>query len=129
MEFNENQVLTWREFMENKFTARAFVKGTLVTLLEDRQKHIHLEVDLDQDLNTNDDRIEIIYNTKYGQLPDFQPGDEVVACGDFVIDKYSPHRAVIHWLHLNPKKGGPHEDGFIAIRGQVAGLELREKYK
>lgn len=129
MDFNESQVLTWREFMENKFTARAFIKGLLVSLMEDRQKHIHLEVDLDEDLNTKDDRIEVIYNVKYGALPAFQPGDEVIACGDFVVDKYSPHGAVIHWLHLNPKKNGPHEDGFIAIRGQVAGRELKEKQK
>ncbi|AHZ84862.1 hypothetical protein Bb109J_c2168 [Bdellovibrio bacteriovorus] len=122
MEFNESQVLTWREFMENKFTARAFVDGTLVRLMEDRQGHVHFEVDLDENLNTDDDRVEVIYNVKYGKLPEYQPGDRIIACGDFVVDKYSPHKAVIHWLHINPKKGGPHEDGFIAINGQVAGL-------
>lgn len=126
IDFNESQVLAWKEFTENKFLARAFVRGIAVRLIEDRQKHIHIEVDLDKDMNTTDDRVEIIYNTKFGTLPDFRYGDEVIACGDFIKDTYSPVGAVIHWLHLNPKKG-PHEDGFIAINGQVAGLSPEKK--
>lgn len=129
MEYNDSMVLSWREFMESKFTARAFIKGRLVLLMEDRQNHVHFEVDLDEDLNTQDDRVEVIYNTKYGPLPEYQPGDEIIACGDFVADPYSPHRAVIHWLHLNPKKGGPHEDGYLSINGQVTGLTLKKKEK
>lgn len=127
MDYNENQVLNWREFMENKFTARALVDGTLVRLMEDRQGHVHFEIDLDEDLNSTDDRIEIVYNVKYGALPEYQPGDKIIACGDFVKDAFSPHKAVVHWLHVNPKKGGPHEDGFLAINGKVTGLTKKTK--
>lgn len=121
LDFNESQVLVWREELDHKFTARAFVKGRLVRVMEDRQKHIHFEVDLDEDLITIDDRIEVIFNTRFGPIPAHQPGDEVIACGDFVVDHYSPHRGVIHWLHMSPKKNA-HEDGFIIINGVVGGL-------
>ncbi|WII71675.1 hypothetical protein QJS83_14495 [Bdellovibrio sp. 22V] len=121
MTFNENKVLVYRNMMEKKFTARAFVKGAIVRLMEDRQKHIHFEVDFDKDFSTSDDRIEVIYNTKFGEIPDFRAGDEIIACGDFVADPYSPHKGVIHWVHMNPKKGGPHEHGFLIINGVLTG--------
>lgn len=121
MDFNESQLLTWREFMDNKFIARGFIKGSVVGLIEDRQKHVHLEVDLDENINTNDDRIEVIYNSKYGELPPTQVGDEVVACGDFVVDKYSNFQAVLHWLHTSPKPK-THEHGYLAINGVVYGV-------
>lgn len=123
LDFNESQVLVWRDQQPHKFTARAYIKGRLVQLIEDRQRHVHFEVDLDEDLNTNDDRVEVIFNTGFGPLPAYQPGDEVIACGDFVVDNYSPHRAVIHWLHLSPKKN-KHDDGFIIINGVIAGHTL-----
>lgn len=121
LEFNESQVLTWRDLMEKKFTARAFIKGVIVRIMEDRQKHVHFEVDLDADLSTNEDRIEVIYNTKFGPLPENRSGDELIACGDFVADPYSPFKAVIHWLHVSPKKSA-HDDGYLAINGVVTGL-------
>lgn len=120
LEFNESQVLVWRELLEKKFTARAFIKGILVQVMEDRQKHIHFEVDLDDNLGTNDDRIEVIYNTQFGPIPEYQPGDEVIACGDFVVDPYSPHKGVIHWLHTSPKRNA-HDDGYLMINGILTG--------
>lgn len=120
LEFNENQVLTWRDYEQKKFTARAFVKGLLVRVMEDRQKHIHFEVDFDNDLSTSDDRIEVIYNTEFGPLPDYRPGDEIVACGDFVVDPYSKFKGVVHWLHMSPKLKA-HDHGYLAINGVVTG--------
>lgn len=121
MEFNENQLLSWREFMDNKFTARGFIKGSVVGLIEDRQKHVHLEVDLDENFNTDDDRIEVIYNTKYGKLSPTKMGDEVIACGDFVVDMFSSFRAVLHWLHTSPKPIS-HEHGYLSINGVLFGV-------
>lgn len=126
MDFNEGQVLAWKDVTEKKFSARAFVRGILVSVMEDRQKHIHFEVDLDKDLATQDDRIEVIYNLKFGPLPSFQEGDAMVICGDYVTDPYSAHKAVIHWLHAAPKKSN-HDHGYLMINDTVAGLEVPEK--
>lgn len=128
LDFNDSQVLVWRDELPHKFTARAFIKGRLVQLMEDRQKHVHFEVDLDEDLNTTDDRIEVIFNTRFGPVPAHQPGDEVIACGDLVVDEYSPHRAVIHWLHMSPKKNN-HDDGFIIINGVKSGHNITQAGK
>lgn len=121
LEFNENQVLLWRDQLPSKQVARAYVRGIIVEVLEDRQNHVHFSVDFDKDLTTPDDRIEIIYNTKFGALPDYRVGDELIACGDFVVDPYSPLKAVIHWLHMSPKITS-HEHGFLAINGIITGL-------
>lgn len=126
MEFNEGQVLAWRDVTERKFTARAFVRGILVAVIEDRQKHVHFEVDLDKNLETQDDRIEVIYNVKFGPLPPFQEGDALVMCGDYVTDPYSAHKAVIHWLHAAPKKSN-HDHGYLMINESVAGRDVPEK--
>ncbi len=120
LEFNENKLLNYRDFTEKGFTARAFLKGTLVSVLEERQKHIHFEVDMDEDLSTLDDRIEVIYNIKFGEVPPFQIGSEVIACGDFVNDPYSPTKAVVHWLHKAPAKSR-HDHGYLMIDGVRTG--------
>lgn len=121
MSFNESRVLMWRELTEQKFTGRAFVRGVIVGIIEDRQNHVHFEVDLDGDFSTKEDRVEVIYNTKFGPLPESRSGDTVIACGDFIKDRWSPMGAVIHWLHSNPKKSAPHEHGFLIINGVIAG--------
>ncbi|WP_253721009.1 hypothetical protein [Bdellovibrio bacteriovorus] len=121
MDFNESRLLAYRDEMEKKFTARAFIQGRIVEVMEDRQKHVHFEVDLDEDLSTNEDRIEVIYNTKFGPLPEFRAGDVLVACGDFVVDPYSPFKAVVHWLHMSPNLKS-HEHGYLSINGIVTGL-------
>ncbi len=123
MEFNDNRLLLYRDEMEMKFQARGFIKGTLIKVIEDRQNHVHFEVDLDEDLKTSDDRLEVIYNTKFGPLPEYNSGDEIIACGDFIVDSYSPNGAVLHWLHSSPdlKK---HEHGYLMINGIIAGTEI-----
>jgi hypothetical protein len=123
LEFNESKVLAWRDFTDNKFTGRALIRGFIVRLMEDRQNHVHFEVDFDGNLTTTDDRIEVVYSTKFGPVPDNRAGDELIACGDFVRDSYSPLKAVIHWLHRNPTKNGvrAHDHGYLIINGVLAG--------
>lgn len=121
LEINSGMLLNYRDQMEAKFKARGYVEGIIVKVIEERQGHTHFEADLDGSLETTDDRIEIIYNTRFGALPDYSPGDSLVACGDFIVDPYSPLKAVLHWLHYSPKKNA-HDDGYLAINGVVAGL-------
>jgi len=90
-------------------------------MMENRQGHAHLEIDLDHNLATSDDRLEVIYNNKYGDLPDVQEGDKISACGDLIVDKHSPHKAIIHWLHKSPNLKS-HDHGFLAINGIVFGI-------
>ena len=125
LDFNENKVLVWRDLTDNKFVGRAFVRGMIVRVMEDRQSHVHFEVDMDRNLATTDDRIEVVYSTKFGPVPENRHGDEMIACGDFVKDSYSPFKAVIHWLHKNPNKNGvkAHDHGFLIINGVLAGQE------
>lgn len=127
--YNEGQVIEWLNSKSQKrLIDRAHVQGIIVRLIEDRQNHIHLEVDMDTDLNTKKDRVEIIFNTKFGSLPEFRPNDPIIACGDFIRDKYSPLKGVIHWLHLNPKNTR-HEHGFLVINGVMTGHENPAKHK
>ena len=128
LELNMSQILNYRDQLENKFTARAYIKGIIVGVIENRQNHTHFEVDLDNNLESIDDRIEVIYSTKFGELPSYKTGDEIIACGDFIIDQYSPLKAVVHWLHLSPP-GNKHEHGFLIINGIVAGQTLKENIK
>ncbi|MDG0816212.1 DUF3465 domain-containing protein [Bdellovibrio svalbardensis] len=122
--YNNEQVLGWKFSEKSKFLSRAFIKGSIVGIIENRQGHIHFEVDFDKDLTTNNDRVEVIYNVEFGELPDFRVGDELIACGDFIVDSWSPLGAVVHWLHSNPNANkNKHEDGFLVINGQVTGLK------
>ncbi|HEY1078846.1 MAG TPA: DUF3465 domain-containing protein [Bdellovibrio sp.] len=122
LDFNEAQVIDWIYSSKKKFMSRAFVRGILVNVLEDRQNHTHFEVDLDHDLRTTHDRIEIVYNVKFGPLPKYEFGDEVIACGDYITDPYSPVGAIIHWVHFAPKK--THDHGFLIIGGKLLGQKI-----
>lgn len=122
LDVNNDQVLAWKAENRRGFLSRALIKGIIVSIIENRQGHIHFEVDFDKDLSTTTDRVEVIYNIEFGDIPDFRIGDELVACGDYQTDPWSPMGAVVHWLHINPKRNNPHEHGFLAINGQVTGL-------
>jgi hypothetical protein len=117
---DNHQALNLREFRESGFKTRALVFGTLVVMMEHRNRHTHLEIDLDLDHTSTDDRLEVIYNDKFGELPKLMAGDLIVACGDFIVDPNSPHKAIIHWLHASPsiKK---HDHGYLMINNSVFG--------
>lgn len=126
LENNESELLKYRDFMEKGFKTRGHVDGLVVEQTENRQGHLHFILDLDSDLTTSDDHLEIIYNQQYGEIAEVLPGSRVRACGDFIVDHYSPTKAVLHWLHLNPnKKKNHHEDGFLIIDNQVFGLQAK----
>ncbi len=120
LDIDNHQAINLRDFMEQGFKTRALVDGTLVIVMANRQGHTHLEIDLDRNFETSDDRLEVIYNNEYGDLPELQVGDQVTACGDFIVDKHSPHKAIIHWLHKSPNLKS-HDHGFLAINGTTFG--------
>jgi hypothetical protein len=107
-------------FMEKGFKTRLLLKGVIVEQTENRQGHTHFIVDLDNNMSTTDDRVEAIYNNEYGDLPTIKGGEEAILCGDFIVDPYSPQKAVIHWLHKSPsiKK---HDHGFVVINNVLYG--------
>lgn len=110
----------YKAFMEKGFKTRLLLKGTIVEQTENRQGHTHFTVDLDANMATTDDRIEAIYNNEYGELPSIKGGEETILCGDFIVDPYSPEKAVIHWLHKSPSTK-KHDHGFVVINSVIYG--------
>lgn len=121
LKVDNHAVLNYKEFMEKGFKVRALVSGVIVSEIENRQGHTHLEIDLDQDLKTTDDRIEAVFSNQYGQLPTIAGGERTILCGDFIVDPYSPQKAIIHWLHQSPsvKK---HDHGYMTVNDVIYGL-------
>lgn len=127
MEFNENDLLYWRDNKQPNFTARAFVKGIMVSVLQNRKSHIHFELDLDMDMLTTNDRVEVIYNTEFGELPPFRPGSTMIVCGDFIVEPESRFHAIVHWTHMSPRQN--HRDGFILINSTLTGqVDPHDRY-
>lgn len=123
LENNEHELLKYKEMMDHGFKTRGHIEGIVVKETENRQGHFHFIVDLDEKLDTSDDQLELVYNQQYGEIATVLPGQKIRACGDFIVDQYSPTKAVLHWLHVNPnKKKNKHEDGFLLIDGTVFGL-------
>lgn len=122
LQIDNNAVLKYRDFMEKGFKVRALVSGIIVKEIENRQGHTHLEIDLDKDLNTTDDRIEAVFSNQYGTLPTIAGGEQTLICGDFIVDPFSPNKAIIHWLHSSPsvKK---HDHGFMTINDVIYGIQ------
>ncbi len=121
---SNSQVMNFKEFTEDDFEARAFVKGIIVSVVRDRKSHIHWEVDLDGDFSTVDDRVEVIYNVGFGPIPRFTNGrSTILVCGDYITDPHSPMGAIIHWVHFSPKPSR-HDHGFIVIDGVLTGNQL-----
>ncbi len=121
LEIDNQKALNIKNSMEKGYKTRAFISGTIIQTIENRQGHSHFEIDLDTDPTTISDRVEAVFNNEYGPLPEVVGGEKVLLCGDFIIDQYSPFQAVIHWLHrsYNSKK---HDHGFMIINDQVFGL-------
>lgn len=125
MEIDNNLPINLKFHTENRYEARVFVSGIFVKLNGSRNKHVKFEIDLDRDMSTLDDRLEIIYNEKYGSMPQIQAGVSVLACGDYITananeDGYeaSPQGAIVHWVHPSEfPKAHPH--GFLVIDGSL----------
>ena len=112
------EVLNWLHSTSGRFTARAYVQGTVVKRYPDQTNHAHFAIDLNGD-GAGD--LEVIYQYDAGQIPSITPGMKVSTCGDYITAKNSPNGAIIHWVHCN-SRGGSHPDGFLSIDGKVYGF-------
>ena len=125
LELNNEDVLQWKKSTPNGWHGRGFVQGTLVQNFKDRTGHDHFELQIG---DGRDEKIEIVYNQEFGNMPSFTPGTTVVVCGDYITARDqnrgyppSPDGAIIHWVHGSPN--GRHEDGFISVNGKIFGQE------
>jgi hypothetical protein len=123
---NNDTLLQWKRSLPNQTLRRGHVHGSIVQIFPDRNGHDHFMIQIGP--NT-DDTIEVIYNQDFGSVPDPQVGDNVEACGDFIVSTAqsgpyppSPAGAIIHWIHRNPKGHG-HESGFLMINGTLYGQD------
>jgi hypothetical protein len=123
------QVLEWKRTTANQTLKRARVSGSLVKWVQSRKSHEHFEVKIGEGQN---DSVEIVYNSDFGQMPQIAPGARVEVCGDYITSnaqagRYppSPMGAIIHWVHFNPgdRDGGKHEHGYVWIDGVLYGHE------
>lgn len=127
MQFNENDLLYWRDNKRPNFSDRAFIRGIMVSVLKNKKSHTHFEIDLDMDLLTSNDRIEVIYNNDFGQLPRFRPGSSMVVCGDFIVEPDSKFNGIVHWTHMSPRSN--HLDGFLLINSTLTGqVDPHDRY-
>jgi hypothetical protein len=118
-------VLRLRESTQDQYKDRAFVNGVVTNVYADRTGHNHFALNLDSHPAGD---IEIIYNQKFGRIPQIVPGMNVLACGDYITAGPrsrlpSPMGAIIHWVHYNPgdRDGGKHPHGFIGVNGRIYG--------
>lgn len=125
---NNEEVLKWKESTPNQFKARAHVMGTIVGTLLDRDSHLHIEIDLNSGPQmARNEHLEVVYNKKFGEVPQYRNGMILQACGDYITAtqssgnyKPSPVGAIIHWVHMSPDPHR-HAGGFLAIDGKVTG--------
>lgn len=117
------QVLQWKKQTRNQYKNRAHVEGTLANLYPDKTGHVHISLRIG---DAEKDTIEVIYNEKFGRLPDLQIGSEIQACGDYITSnartkRYptSPDGAILHWVHKS--NNGRHDHGFMIIDDIVYG--------
>ena len=117
-------VLKWKAETRNQYKNRALVEGALVDLYPDKSGHVHISVRIGAN---NKDTVELVYNEKFGKLPDLQVGSTVKACGGYITSnartkRYppSPDGAIIHWVHRSTNDR--HDHGFMIIDNVVYGL-------
>lgn len=124
---NSDQVLHWKRTTQNQFQERGNVVGTVTQIFPDRSGHEHFEILIGRQA---EDVIEVIYNSDFGKIPQVKVGDNVQACGDFIVATAqsgpyppSPSGAIIHWIHKSPKPDR-HPHGFLMINGTLYGQDL-----
>ena len=119
---NNNQVIQWKTDTQDQFHARAHVTGPISKTYSDYTGHNHFEIQLGPDAN---DKIEVVYNQGFGDLPDLNVGDSTEICGDYITTGTvghdgSPDGAIIHWVHKNPSGHG-HPSGYVVVNGVLYG--------
>lgn len=121
LQIDNNKAINIKLFQGHGFKTRAYLKGIAIQEIKKSQGHTHIEVDLNLSSEDNDDQIELIFNNQYGVLPEIKGGEEIVMCGDYIVDHYSKNKAIIHWVHKSPNQK-KHNHGFIIINNVVYGL-------
>ena len=117
-------VLKWKAETRNQYKNRALIDGALSNLYPDKSGHVHISVRIGAN---NQDTIELVYNEKFGRLPDMIVGDKIKACGDYITSnartkRYpaSPDGAIIHWVHKS--NNDRHDHGFVIVNDRVYGM-------
>lgn len=122
---NNGEILRWKFSTANHFKAPAHARGVLTRFFSNRSRHQHFEIQIG--IQTQD-TVEIVYSSKFGNLPRLEVGSVVEACGDYLTanapyDTFeaSPSGAIIHWVHRssNPDR---HPSGFLAIDDVAYGI-------
>lgn len=131
MRSNNEEVIRWKTATENQYKDRALVIGSLVSVLQERKSHLHIQIDMDPTSGQGtEDHIEIIYNRAFGEVDkSIHPGMPVAACGDYITSREragnypaSPVGAIVHWVHAS-NNPGKHAHGFLSIAGVIYGNE------
>lgn len=128
---NNEQVLNLKKTARNGVEYRAFVAGRLVQSPWIKNKHVRFIMSIGPDKK---DLLEVIYNLKFGAMPQISPTAEIKVCGDFINSNQrhngydaSPAGAVIHWVHFNPgTREMQHEHGFIMVDDKLVGFDEAE---
>ena len=115
---NDSDVEQWEDSAANQFHSRAHVQGTIIQIFPDQTGHRHFSVQIGA---TAEDAVEVIYNQSFGALPSLVVGAKVEACGDYINDRSSPDKAILHWVHKSDTPA--HPSGYVAIDGRVYGGE------
>lgn len=115
-----------KQTSKNQYRERAHISGTLTQVYSGNKGHETFEVTMD---STSGDKIEVIYNIEFGDLPTLTPGAKVQACGDYITAREragryppSPNGAVLHWVHRSPNEAR-HPSGFLLIDGKLYGQD------
>lgn len=130
MRIDNQRVLDMKRTTKNQYLDRAFVEGRVARMFNDQTGHDHFSIAIGPG---QQDTIEIVYNQEFGSSPNFQIGDPIVVCGDYITAnakaggyKPSPDGAIIHWVHFNPgtRSGSErHEHGFIMFGADLVGFD------
>jgi hypothetical protein len=138
MNYNNGQVLKWKTSTPTGYLDRAFIKGTLVGVIDHGPDHLHVDVFLGQtDGNSSGHKndLEVIYNQEFGAVDGstLTPGMEVIACGDYITSNQpnhgypaSPLDAILHWIHKS--NTDRHASGFLMIDGVMYGQKDAPPY-
>ncbi len=118
------RVLNLKTTTQNAFLSRGYVSGPVNRIFPEKNGHQHYEIKLGDGA---DDVIEVVYNKAFGATPEPQDGMQIQACGDYITSyapsgpyEASPSKAIIHWVHYNPKEKG-HDHGFVVMSGGLYG--------
>ena len=121
---NNAQVLAWKASTPDRYRNRAHILGVITRIYRDATGHHHWEVQLS---NVSRGTVEVIYDEKFGPVPQAQIGMTVEACGDYITSPQggswpSPDGAIVHWIHISDTSR--HPSGYLILNGQLCGQNL-----